>query len=184
MGMWETLTNAEVASLAKTPQGSDPVNCKPAEGTIKISMANHNKCMKIGQPYTVCFDTPRPKEHGRKLRARERVPEGPPKRQGIVHCGIYVAGVPATRVNGHVDCMGGCNEGKEACTLSEWRGGCFMHDACSITNNAAGFFSDHNCGNVAHAAFMGFGKCHHVHYVHAKHFTPALAFDYDGMIEA
>lgn len=110
-------------------------------------MPNKFKCVELGKPYTVCYDT-----HATQKMFTSR-------RRGSLHCGIYVGGAKALRQNGHEDCLGGCNEGAESCDLHEWRGGCFMHDVCSITMNAAGFYQDKNCGNEALSASDGVGRC-------------------------
>merc|ERR1712187_53341 len=108
------------------------------------------ECVKQRQPYTVCFDTRKHKLDSVMKSSRRR---------GTYFCGLFLGGQPAQRASGSLDCLGGCNEGKKACGVHEWRGGCFMHDACSIMNRAKGFLTDPNCGDEALEATEGFGKC-------------------------
>lgn len=135
----EELTHAEVVRLVEEPTGFAHTQCLPAPGTQMIRTKEHKKvCINQGWLYTVCFTA----------RGKDRL-----------RCGIFVGGAPARRAGGSLDCLGGCNEGRTSCNVRAHRGACFTHDVCSIVMDASGFTFHRDCGDEAHAAVRGAGKC-------------------------
>jgi len=138
----ETLTNNETASLIEVPFGHRFYECEPAPGTEIIRHKQANKCLEKDKLYTVCYDV------------------SGFNKPGSWRCGIFAAGARATRVNGEIDCMGGCNEGQRSCYLHRHRGSCFTHDVCSVVQDATGFIFHPECGNEANHAMWTGGQCH------------------------
>eukprot|EP00928_Gymnodinium_smaydae_P070092 TRINITY_DN54029_c0_g1_i1.p1 TRINITY_DN54029_c0_g1~~TRINITY_DN54029_c0_g1_i1.p1 ORF type:complete len:466 (+),score=107.14 TRINITY_DN54029_c0_g1_i1:128-1525(+) len=142
----KVLTNEDVHALVQAPQGEEADRCTAVSGTQKIYDSSKYVCLEMNKPYTVCYDT-------------RRSPGNSRRRRGTFFCGVFLGGAQALRDNGHVDCLGGCNEGKKACGVHEWRGACFEHDVCSSMTDATGFMSDKNCGDEALEAVEGWGTC-------------------------